>query len=308
MKKTELNDQQMDRIIELRRRGFTWMGIQRDIKIDRRIALRAFTDWEKTQSVDELKEARQQLALEEFRRHGASIRRFDGYFGAHLDFPRSAYIYYSADGYLDVLLNEDLGDGENFTEINQEKNDPEGRSRQIRRHNDWLFRALREHTARDVNWDIFESWKTSWNSCVRNVPHLEKEAETIISHYPNRRQRLEQLSELDRLYDEDNMKKVIPVIIVGTWQETVDTLGIPAEGEPLDADRKHEVLVSATDPDFLINLIHSTIKKLSRSETIIKAIGKAIETKKVADELEEMLDPLLLRPIITRTRCFLCPM
>jgi len=308
MKKTELNDQQIDRIIELRRRGFTWMGIQRDIKIDRRIALRAFTDWEKTQSVDELKEARQQLALEEFRLHGDSIRRFAGYFGAHLDFPRSAYIYYSADGYLDVLLNKDLDDGENFTEINKEKNDPEWRSRQIRRHNDWLFRGLREHTAKDVNWDIFESWKTSWNSCVSNVPQLEKEAETFISHHPGQRQRLKQLSELNRLYDKNYMKKAIAFIITGTWLQTVETLGIPGEEEPGDIGRKHEVVSDATDPDFYINLIHPTVKKLSRSETIKNAVGEAIKIKKATDELEEMLDPLLLRPIITRTRCFLCPM
>lgn len=308
MKKTELNDKQMDRIIELRRRGFTWMGIQRDIKIDRRVARRAFTDWEKAQSIEELKEARQQLALEEFHRHKDSILCFNKHFVAHLDFPRAAYIYYNADGYLDVLLNKDLGDAENFTEINNGKNDPERRSRQIRRHNDWLFRALREHTAKDVNWDILESWKTSWNSCVRNVPHLEKEAEIIISPHLRQRQRLKKMSDLDRVLYEHNMKKVIPLMIMNTWQQTVETAGIPPEEEPEDTGRKHKVVTDATDPDFLFNLIDATVKKLSQSKAIKNALGKATKTKKAAGELEEMLNPLLLRPILTRTRCFLCPM
>lgn len=308
MKKTELSDQQMDRVIELRRRGFTWMGIQRDIKIDRRIVQRAFTDWEKTQSIEELKEARQQLAMEEFRRHSDSILRFNEHFVAHLDFPRAAYINYDAGGYLDVLLNKDLGDGENFTEINKGKNDPERRNRRIRWHNDLLFKALQEHTARDVRWDTLEEWKNSWNSCVSNVPHLEREAEIIVGAQPGQRERLEKMSELDRLYDKNDMKKVIAFIIVGTWLQTVETAGIPAEEEPGDAGRKHEVVIDATDPDFLINLIDPTVRKLKQSEAIKNALGEAVKAKKAAGELEEMLDPLLLRPIITRTRCFLCPM
>ena len=122
--------------------------------------------------------------MEEYHRHSDSVLRFDQHFVAHLDIPRAAYIRYDADGYLDVLLNKDLGVAERIAETSDGEDDPERRSRQIRRHNDWLLRALQGHTAKDVDWDVLESWKTSWNSCVRNVPQLEKEAEIIIGAQP----------------------------------------------------------------------------------------------------------------------------
>jgi len=307
MRKFELNDQQMERIIELKRRGFTWMGIQRDIMIDRRIVKRVFTEWEQSQSVEELKEARQKLAIEEFNRHQVSTFHFNRQFVTHLDFPRADYVKYDADGYMDIFLNKSLGNGEDSKYFNGEEKDPKRLNRQIRRRNEWLFRSLREHTAKDVDWNVFENWKDSWNNCVRHVPQMETEAQTFVDSLPAQRERRRKMSEYDSLMDQQAIKKLIEGYVVNTWQNIVEVEVTSAKGELKNTDRIPELTTDAAGMKFFEYIMDAIPKKLKHTKTLKSAIGEAVKTRQTVMELEEMLDPVRLRPIFARTRCFLCP-
>ena len=65
----KLPDEKLERLIALREARWSWVNIQNELDIDRRTAKRAYEDWQRRQSNDELRVSRQGLAEAELRNH-----------------------------------------------------------------------------------------------------------------------------------------------------------------------------------------------------------------------------------------------
>src|SRR3989304_2079135 len=69
MKKTELSNEKLDRIIKLREKGASWLRIQHETDTDRRVAKRAYREWQQKGIAEEFGAIRQEMAREDFQQH-----------------------------------------------------------------------------------------------------------------------------------------------------------------------------------------------------------------------------------------------
>lgn len=70
VKRIELSESQLESVIQLRqRRGYSWLRIERETHIPRRVAKREYLRWEQQQAREDLQTARREVAAEEFREH-----------------------------------------------------------------------------------------------------------------------------------------------------------------------------------------------------------------------------------------------
>src|SRR5271157_1530345 len=87
MKKRLLADDEFNQVLKLKQAGASWLKIQREAGIPRRIAQRAYEDWQRNQSVIELKQSRQTVATEAFREHVASLINLGTFLAMNLEIP-----------------------------------------------------------------------------------------------------------------------------------------------------------------------------------------------------------------------------
>ena len=74
MKRKTLSQKDLDRIAELRQRGTSWLGIEKETGIPRYVAKREYQLWEKSSTLQELRGVRLRLAEDEFKRAGQVCR------------------------------------------------------------------------------------------------------------------------------------------------------------------------------------------------------------------------------------------
>ena len=78
MRKIELTDAQLSKVIELGHGSrASWSRIERGLKTPRQAVKRAYENWERSQSKEELTEARTIVAAEEFRQHVTAFVEVD---------------------------------------------------------------------------------------------------------------------------------------------------------------------------------------------------------------------------------------
>ena len=73
MHRKKLSDKELNKIIRLRQDRASWLRIQRETGIHRQTAKRAYDKWERSKSLEELKEARKDVAAQVFREHMESL-------------------------------------------------------------------------------------------------------------------------------------------------------------------------------------------------------------------------------------------
>ena len=69
MRRRDLSHKELAKVITLRQESASWLKIQRETGIPRRIAQRAHEQYLRSQAREELKAARKEVAAEEFRTH-----------------------------------------------------------------------------------------------------------------------------------------------------------------------------------------------------------------------------------------------
>ena len=89
MKKRLLADDEFNQVLKLKQAGASWLKIQREAGIPRRIAQRAYEDWQRNQTGIELKQSRQTVATEAFREHVTSLVGVGTYLAMNLDIPQT---------------------------------------------------------------------------------------------------------------------------------------------------------------------------------------------------------------------------
>lgn len=88
MRKIELTDAQLSKVIELGHGSrASWSRIERELKIPRQAVKRAYENWERSQSKEELTEACTRVAAEEFRQHVTDLVEVAECLVGHLSLP-----------------------------------------------------------------------------------------------------------------------------------------------------------------------------------------------------------------------------
>ncbi len=320
MRRKYLFDEELNRVIRLKQAGASWLKIQEKTGVPRRSAKRAYEDWDRDKSLEELKAARVQVATEAFREHLGCIVQVAEVFVNNL--PESMVFDETRDAekvLSDIWMRDIPGKYELLVPF---RSKTEREQQRIVRQNEMLFQSLKDHTREKVRWQVLEEWGQNWNACkVIFAKIREKSKKNVLSDLDDRESNLK-----DRIKEVSAKKDVIENMIRGVVE--AGWLGILA-GKPEEsynlirtivvAGGTNQVLFGDKASLAVIELDDSNLAEdiaiLCKLETqnlfrgdLVKQANDTIHTIGTqAKELEVMLNPLILRPMILRTRCELCP-
>ena len=318
MRRRDVSPEELARIINLRQINTSWLKIQRDIGVPRRIAKRAYEGWNRSQSREELKEARKVVAAEEFRIHLACLVKLAEALVKALKIPQPTHPPISAEENLRIFLWESDIAGEYGVY------GPSGTSRSWNclRQNQILFKSLQSHTHEKVDWQMLEQWKKTWDECIRVQDVLRQEARgrlmDVLKQKSGLTDRIEKGSR-----EKNTLDRMANGVLHTIWQGILagkpdqpplvkaDVLGGEVTNVVFGEDHRGLGLVF-TEAD-LAKAVKDTCIRVAKNLVIVKEedMSKLVDDVRrmrgIIDKLTEMLNPLMLRPQILHTRCDLCP-
>lgn len=226
MRRIEVSSEQLAKISSLRQRNTSWAQIQRETGVSRRIAQRVHEQSSRSEARGELKAARKDVAVEEFRNHLHCLIKLAQRLVTTLDIPSSSstvranevlhYLWqtdivgeYGAYGLRTVPPRPDPGMEWSFP-------------REICcRQNKILFKSLKDHTHVKVDWQALEKWKHSWDTCIEVQDKLKEKAHEMLLNFLNQKPNLR-----DRIVKQMGKKDAIGRMVDGVlhlvWQGILD--------------------------------------------------------------------------------------
>ena len=317
MRRRDLSHEELAKVIRLRHENASWLKIQRETGIPRRIAQRAYEQYERSQAREELKAARKEVAAEEFRTHLGLLTRFAESIVLTICIPSSPNEMRHAKDVLGMLYERDRLHEVDFTPAI----DPTERGkRRAALQNQMLFESLQAHTHGKIRWQALDEWEKAWNTCRSGLAKFREEAHEVLSNILDQKPKL-----TDRMVKRSGKKDTMALMVDGVLHVVWPSMsGKPDPKFPLvrvksRSDGMTEVLFGEgnlhlglifTEVDLAEEVAEASkwaAKNLDKGNTTSAVAGQINVMKEKIKELEEMLDPLMLRPLILSTRCDLCP-
>lgn len=310
MRKRYVSDEELHQIIKLKQSGASWLKIQNRIGVPRRSAKQAYEDWQRSQSIEELKAARVDVAAEEFRKHVDLLINVADSLADGLEVPKTPKMTMNADEFLDSLWEKNYRKIQNY----QPDQTIEKREKQrFIREYQMLLKSLQHHTREKVRWEVLEQWKQAWNNNIGHLKKLEKEkgmvAANITDGDADLFNTINQQSGQEKIED-----RMAPAVLGFIWQKIADGTLDPESPEINInyelVDRSIPIRMEKDLFEKIAEILHQVAEAfcIERKEDIIQPLTDNVHRMNEAIiELEEMLNPLVLRPLILRTRCDLCP-
>ncbi|MCK4354377.1 MAG: hypothetical protein KAW83_03900 [Dehalococcoidia bacterium] len=325
-RRRNLSPDELDRIGQLRASKTSWLKIERITGVPRQIAKREYEAWEYSQSKDELKQARIQVATDLFNKHLQQIIGLAE--GLVNDIPESMTPGETRDAEVvisDILARWIPSEVKERVCLIPRQQEAERAERRSLRQNQMLFRSLRDHTREKVDWRLLEEWKGGWKTSRAAMNALHSKAEKMVWNILDKQKR----SVRDKIeasgVKEDivaNMVAgVVEVVLRGANDNALEKVTQFVQTRPMTEGRGLIVfgeLGSATRVELADFDLAEDVAEICRwaannlsieeRDQHISWYRDGIEAMKEAvQKLEDALDPLMLRPMILRTRCDLCP-
>ena len=323
MRRREVSDTELSGVIKLKKSGASWLRIQRETGVPRRSAKRAYEDWERDQSKEELKAARVQVATEVFREHLGCIVQVAEVFVNNLPEFIIFYETRDADKIIDDIWMRDIP--EEYAGIVPFRNKSEKKQERINHMNRMLFQSLKDHTVEQVRWQVLEEWKEACDTCLNILEKLRSNARKIITSILSN-QELKVRDEIKKSgAGEAAIEDMAKGVVEALWRGIRD--GEPEKSHNLIRTKAAkeggtQVLFGESASITMIELVDNNLAKevervckwatknlyIEWKETLVDPLRNGFDTmKKANEELDKMLNPLILCPMILRTRCELCP-
>jgi len=329
MRRRDVSPEELARIIRLRQGDTSWLQIQRDTGVSRRIAKRAYEKWGRSQASEELKIARKEVAAEEFHYHIEDLAKIAMFFAIKSSVGTSPPMT-NAERFFSELWQQDPL--QRFSRIDIE---PKQMSHPPRwnismnsqfsiRENELLFQSLQDHIrGEDGRWNALEQWKEARDNSAKVWDKLEEETPVMV----NKSLKLERETDLlqritDGSGEGDPVKQMTEAVLNSIWRDILeDKLGQNLVENVLASDSPQSMVKIKSETFFLFNndttraqrvtdICNSVIGKLENEEKsdMVKSLQTGVRImKKASGEISEMLNPIKLIPLILRTRCPLCP-
>ena len=330
MRRRDLSEEELTTVINLKRAGSSWVNIQRKTEINRRTAKRAYEKWDRSQSIDELKKARTEVAAAKFSTHMESLITLAGSLVTNLRVPVSlADMEKNTEQFFSWLWQQDLlqryissetqvnvytmGDRQSF-----HIGDPQS----YRRENEMLFESLKVHTREEVRWNTLDEWGRARDDCIRVLSKLRKAVHEVVGNHLN----LEQKSDLvgrikEKSVDDNPIERMIEAVLKAIWQgvredkldqELVRMVARSSETQGILKVRDETLLIlnDRSLMEEVLRICNLAVTNLCKGEKshIVKSLQDEIRVMENATEaLHKTLNPLRLTSVILRTRCDLCP-
>jgi len=324
MKRVDLTNEQLGNVIKHRQGGMSWLGVQKATGISRRVAQRAYKQWQRARSIRELENVRVKVGEIEFEGHIDVVTRLAQHLIEHLSIPEYPSFAQDAGAHFTSLMEREIivirPEALLTPKPVSAASEDRVKARNERR-NRLLLESLKQHTADKFRWDKVNDWMEGWDGCYRIFPGVRTLIGGVItntfSRFPNvdkwfvtRNKGRKPLGILEEGI-QDALWKGIVAGEVGTATKMIYSKSAEL-GEP-EALQITVGLRSLTQRENLemvpsfVDLCHRVIEDLWDSSEVKEIIGAVDKMQAVVGELEAVLEPLVLRPQILRTRCQLCP-
>lgn len=192
--------------------------------------------------------------------------------------------------------------------------------RGIRQQNHLLFESLKEHTRGKIRWEAFDEWQTGWDDCLDALRQLRSDIRLKI----NEKMESEGTSgSLASFFGEQAKPRMEEEMVRLVWRSLVDRYFGQISGGfdnieisrrfagYLTGDDTGEPVIPADYPGMVKSAVMDIVTSLvkdSGSIKLIRQLNQGLENiSKAYLELEEKLNPMVLRPLLLSTRCRLCP-
>jgi len=327
MKKIVLSNSQIQQVINLRDSGISWVKIEKETGIARRIAKREYDEWAAKQSQRQLEDARKEVVAQEYRMHLDLLSQMANLLLDSLVIPHPLTDLRRADEVMWQFLAKDIYQDQ--PSFGPRLGDQQ-RDKRVIRMNELLFKSLRDHTERKVPWQVLDIWKGARDSCVKDIEYMKKEIHEVFTNILNQESKLKE--KLDKGYMNssvtENIKKGILINIwlsgiTGVNSQVTAMKGVSLtkkgtgwvvfhENTPAETNVTFD-RESPSDNEWLAREVSdvsiwaiANLLKL-KSDLIQKMKEEVSKMQENASQLEAVLNPLVLRPIILNTQCDICP-
>lgn len=324
MKRVVLSNSQLEQVLSLRQNGLSWVKIQRETGIPRRIARRDYEESQRRQSQRQLESARKDVAAQEYRLHLDLLAHFASNLVDAIGMPEMITELMGADKVMANLFSKDI----------YKEHQPIGlsvgewqREKRIVSMNLLLFKSLRDHTRGKLRWEALDEWKAARNSCVSQVKVVREVLSIDLGNI------LGQKPQLKRMLDASGRPDLLSCIVEGTlvniWlDDVIGKKGVVASFKGASVINKGTAWVTfhkdapertrltfdrenlGTNMDLakgIAEVSNRAISGLRAKGTLSEVECEVQKMQEAANELETTLNPLVLRPIILNTRCEICP-
>jgi len=329
VKRGELAPEGLAKVIRLKKLGTSWLKIQHETGINRRTAKRAYEKWERSQSLQELRDARKEVAAVEFRYHIEDLKSLAMSFAINSNVPSSPRMTNTGQ-FFSELWQQDLL--QRFSYADQPPRLNKWDSQFSRRENELLFQSLQTHIRGEGGrWNALEQWKEARDNSAKVLDKLRKESRVVVTNFlkleretnllqiikeeSKERNPVEQMTEaaLNAIW-QDILEDKWQGILEGKLKQTLVKVELTSGGSQSLVRVGYETFFIFNDNTTLakkvMQICNLTINNLSKGKesNMIKSLQNEIRVmKKANEELREMLNPIKLTPMILRTRCDLCP-
>ena len=289
-KRITLSADQLDQVAKLRRgKGYSWLKIEGETGVPRRIAKREYERWESERGREILQTVRREVAADEFKQHLEALLAMAADFGNILRLPAPAEIRPA-----DEVVRLRVGEMSGYRFQDDDLSPLEHLSPRQRR---WLYEGLRVHTRETVPWDKLDQWARDWGRyCdARGLLETEPQVKAAVRALPER--------------IEDSGTEIGN----GTWAVIWNRLMSGSLG-PSSPEALVESVGNLWSDEHqgghdrsLEALIESLVRVILASDAVRRARQALARMRASAELLEEALDPMKVRPTLLRTRCEFCP-
>jgi hypothetical protein len=327
MKKILLSNSQLQQVLNLRENGLSWIKIEKATRIARRIAKREYDEWSAKQSQRQLEDARKEVVAQEYRMHLDLLSRMANLLLDSLVIPHPLTDLRRADEVMSQFLAKDFYQDQPSFEL---RLGDQQRDKRVIRMNELLFKSLRDHTERKVPWQVLNIWKEARNSCVENIMKMRKEISEVFTNILKQKSELKE--KIDKVYRNSSViEDIIGGVLINMWLNGV--IGVNSQVTSMKgaslirqgtawvifhdkAPAETNIIFDREGPSDN-ELLAKEVSGVSRwaIENLLKVKSDLIQNIKrevhmmqgTTSRLEEVLNPLVLRPIILNTQCDICP-
>ncbi|MFC2071322.1 hypothetical protein ACFLUU_01195 [Chloroflexota bacterium] len=327
MKKIVLSNSQIQQVINLRDSGISWVKIEKETGIARRIAKRDYDEWAAKQSQRQLEDARKEVVAQEYRMHLDLLSQMANLLLDSLVIPHPLTDMRRADEAMSQFLAKDIYQDQPSFGLRLGDHQ---RDKRVIRMNELLLKSLRDHTERKVPWQVLDIWKGARNSCVKDIEYMKKEIHEVFTNILDQKSELKE--KLDKGYMNssvtENIKKGILINIwlggiTGVNSQVTAMKGVSLtkkgtgwvvfhENAPAETNVTFD-RESSSDNEWLAREVSdvsiwviANLLKL-KSDLMQKMKEDVSKMQENASQFEAVLNPLVLRPIILNTQCDICP-
>jgi len=326
MHRREVSVSELAKIVSLRQNNSSWLRIEKETHVPRRIAQRAYRDWERTEAGDEFRVARQTVAAEELRKHLDSLKKLAFVLVRHFDIPRPSRHPQSARESRESLLQGDIASEYDAYGLPGPRRDTYLISSTYSypaevcyRQNQMLLRSLEEHTNQKLN---LSKWESAYDTCrehqAKLLEELDKILPIVLNLHPELKRAEVMASKEQKITGQmaDGLTYLLwEGILAGKveLEELVSQIKVFGGGEGRAELAFGNLAQRVIVPDDVgIQAKEACIwaikNLLAQRKEIIDPLLEDVKTmRRINDNLAKILNPLTLVPDILHSKCDLCP-